>query len=1370
MNARFDEQGNIIHAPHFADEEAERAYGDGDISKEHLQAAVEALAERIEAAESRPPKKSAPQSARTAPQPSEPEGAGRGKATDLLDRLDALESRLESMSRPAGPRQQKTASHTAPGRSSFSPAREAPKRAASSFAGGLADFARELAGGREAQAESRPAREAPAAPAGASSTSGLESLIGDVLSEVRELRHRVDGVQRSGEGLSAIEHRVGDIDERLRWLHQDLSERREPPQELIGEIAAIRHGLEGLSSGRGLREIENRIAELGRRFDRLSEPSLETEALSRLENRLDVLGDAVERIRENRSGAVSELARQLDRLAARIERAGTMPSVDLSPLEDRLAEIAGRLEESTDTAAQFAALEERLAALTESVGAQQPQFDTSEIDRRLDAIAASLQAQPASLDLSEVHERLAAISQSLETQPDPFDASEIHERLAAISQSLESQPAPFDPAEITDRLDRLAGEISGFLTEGERGPSLQPVLDRLAALDERFDSGRVDLEQLSAIVERMEASVAEAPAERLSALEEKISNLGDNIGHLDDGSFVEDISNLRTEIAELRADIRDTPPTPDGALRSLQPAIREIRERLDRLPEEPASFNRELEAQIGRISAMLDRPAAESEALGRLEDALAGINARLDAQEQHLKASTWQAAGSGSAEEGEGGGSEALMRLASALQNDLGQLKSGAEAAEERTRQSLEAVHGTLEAVVKRMAFLERDRSFAGPGEPGDSGDVSHAAMAASSASRATQAPAPAPASAEASDRLPRIEDGPAPSSWSPAAQNRPAPPSGEEETTAGSGLLGRLSASQLLKRATGGRAESFSPRSEEDEASIDSLLEPGTGEPLSSDLAGAPSSASAYVSAAASSRGGRQRSGSEAALARAYEDFRSQGRSGDVGSGDFLNAARRAARAAAEEAAAAERDAASAKEGGSSSVLDFLKARRRMLLAGAVALAVAFAAVQYIKQRGSEAVTADGRPAVEMQAPAASGSGASSGMSLVEPTAGTDRSGQAPMPAPDRTTAFSNSITTLAPLGNAARPAAEPKEPAGTGAQGVDAEEASAPAPASTGTAASGAGGEAEIETASAPAKPAPVSTGNASSPDSMLPAAIGSDKLRRAAETGVAEAQFEVASRYAEGRGVMREPAEAVRWYERAARAGLAPAQYRLGSIYEKGRGVPKDIDRAFDWYEKAAEAGNVKAMHNLAVLYAEGGAGTPDLEKAASLFERAAERGVRDSQFNIGVLYARGLGVPQDLVQAYKWFAVAARSGDQQAKQRQDEVEQALTPELLPKARSAASSFKPLPVDPQSNMVFAPEGGWEETTGETLHVGAPGLVQRAQDLLIAHGYDPGPADGVFGEKTREAIAAFQRANDLEVSGEIDTGLIKALEEKDM
>ena len=69
-----------------------------------------------------------------------------------------------------------------------------------------------------------------------------------------------------------------------------------------------------------------------------------------------------------------------------------------------------------------------------------------------------------------------------------------------------------------------------------------------------------------------------------------------------------------------------------------------------------------------------------------------------------------------------------------------------------------------------------------------------------------------------------------------------------------------------------------------------------------------------------------------------------------------------------------------------------------------------------------------------------------------------------------------------------------------------------------------------------------------------------------------------------YANGRGVIRDDGEAVRWYRLAAEQGIAVAQTSLGLAYEAGRGVARDDEEAVRWYRLAAEQGHARAQERL------------------------------------------------------------------------------------------------------------------------------------------------------------------------------------------
>jgi len=214
------------------------------------------------------------------------------------------------------------------------------------------------------------------------------------------------------------------------------------------------------------------------------------------------------------------------------------------------------------------------------------------------------------------------------------------------------------------------------------------------------------------------------------------------------------------------------------------------------------------------------------------------------------------------------------------------------------------------------------------------------------------------------------------------------------------------------------------------------------------------------------------------------------------------------------------------------------------------------------------------------------------------------------------------------------------------------------------------------------------------------LPPATVGPFSMRLAAAQGDASAQFEVASRLAEGKGIDQDLREAAQWYQRSAANGFALAQFRLATLYERGLGVKRDRQRSQVWYERAAAQGNVKAMHNLAVLAASRSP-TGDYETAARWFKAASEYGLADSQFNLAVLYENGMGVPKDLQQAYKWLVLAAKSGDADAAGRRDEMKTKLDPSALAAAEAEIAAWRPKPAHGLANDSRLAGQAWKDTS---------------------------------------------------------------------
>ena len=76
-------------------------------------------------------------------------------------------------------------------------------------------------------------------------------------------------------------------------------------------------------------------------------------------------------------------------------------------------------------------------------------------------------------------------------------------------------------------------------------------------------------------------------------------------------------------------------------------------------------------------------------------------------------------------------------------------------------------------------------------------------------------------------------------------------------------------------------------------------------------------------------------------------------------------------------------------------------------------------------------------------------------------------------------------------------------------------------------------------------------------------------------------------VSNVYENGQGVPQSYTEAVKLYRKAAEQGLADAQYNLGLCYGKGVGVAQNYTEAVKWIKKAAKQGNAGAIEMLKLL---------------------------------------------------------------------------------------------------------------------------------------------------------------------------------------
>jgi peptidoglycan hydrolase-like protein with peptidoglycan-binding domain len=98
---------------------------------------------------------------------------------------------------------------------------------------------------------------------------------------------------------------------------------------------------------------------------------------------------------------------------------------------------------------------------------------------------------------------------------------------------------------------------------------------------------------------------------------------------------------------------------------------------------------------------------------------------------------------------------------------------------------------------------------------------------------------------------------------------------------------------------------------------------------------------------------------------------------------------------------------------------------------------------------------------------------------------------------------------------------------------------------------------------------------------------------------------------------------------------------------------------------------------------------------------------------------------------------------------------------------KTRAAIRSYQglaSLPVTGQASEALLAHMSDRAATATT--VSQRDLLKRIQTALIERGYDPGPADGGMGPKTRSAIQTYQSDAGLPITGEASTSLLARLE----
>jgi len=1122
-----------------------------------------------------------------------------------------------------------------------------------------------------------------------------------------------------------------------------------------------------------------------------------------LRSRLDALADQLSslNLRDQDTATGRYLARSiqdpeadpaLKSVMRRLENNEIQFTEAIHKVSDRLDDLAGR------AAHERAAADPRVDELVTRMEANE-QHTCHAIDRmgaELGNLARQVSELPAagSFDKPEDVPGYSSLETALRNVVDHIEVSDkrtretlkgLQERIAATHKAAEagrSAPVP-DQTAALDRLERQLSQLAERMQSQEtRG--LKAVKDMV---DEKFTrlSEQVSTASHSAdtLVQKAETAAGRLAERQVREAEQRLkSMIAEATAKAARGADGPELARLRTDIEGLgrRLEALQTEAASERDVRSLKAALEEVSSTVARGPDltpftefeqRITALSSELSARSGQgemdthlmalaerldeldgaVRAMAEPVAGDDAALAGLRQHIAAVDERLSATErqlghlqtieksiaqlfeavEHSKSSTEEIAEATArrvvdqmaAREGTPGGASAETSAAiQALEQGLSAVKASAETADRRNQETLEAVHETLEQIITKLGELE---SW-------------HSASAAATARR------------EADER-PHGDDPAGALSWNalmpdlagdegPAADTgqNPADDDGFMPTLPSPGETGAEGDQGLADHP----AEPVFTLDEADEASP----------PVREDYI----AAARRAAQTAAPRSGLAAVGAFSLFARnkvpAAHSVATDPAAGVPGKSRLSLAFLKARGKTASNGQAAPGPAA----GALATPGDAAARRKRLILVGAVLLAAA-AAYSLNVQRQVSAPAGDPPrmgdlsplPAPATGDPLVSGALSANAdgpvkaartdildNALVRHTGMAPAEALAPEPAPEPTSSDVITTASLAPQST-------------TRKDDVATRLSALAAPVGQDKAAAAVGAD----------------------PDA-LPAAIGSPALRQAAASGIANAQFVVASRYLEGKGIDRDAVAAARWYQKAAAQGLASAQYRLATLFERGTGVPQDLVAARNWYTSAAEAGNVKAMHNLAVLHADDSRGTADYARAVRWFGAAAGYGLKDSQFNLAVLNERGLGTAVDRKAAFRLYSLAARQGDKDAAARVQALRPYLGGAELASVESEVAAWLPRKIDRTVNFVTIEDAAWNVEAGNQAAALPPSpdltgsrLISRAQELLGGLGYDVGSRDGVMGSRTANAVRLFQMQNGLAVTGMVSNELLRHL-----
>lgn len=150
---------------------------------------------------------------------------------------------------------------------------------------------------------------------------------------------------------------------------------------------------------------------------------------------------------------------------------------------------------------------------------------------------------------------------------------------------------------------------------------------------------------------------------------------------------------------------------------------------------------------------------------------------------------------------------------------------------------------------------------------------------------------------------------------------------------------------------------------------------------------------------------------------------------------------------------------------------------------------------------------------------------------------------------------------------------------------------------------------------------------------------------------------------------------PARVRALLRRSAELGSAEGQWQYAMMLRQGQGGPADVPQAYEWVRRSGEGGFIDGMISTAVMLAMGEGVTQNDAEARVWYERAAELSSAHALRGLGFMLITGEGGAVDEARGWAYMVLAAEGGDQTAMDVMNEYGRSLPAQTM----QAASAIR-------------------------------------------------------------------------------------------